>query len=258
MRARYRRRLAVTPYLSTVYLSFNCSRPPFDAAATRQAFVRAIDRVGLLARVDIRQAAPGGFLPPGMPGHNPGLGPALDPDRARQLLAEAGYPEGRGFPEVEIAYTGGPGDDPVTSHLTRDWREVLGVNVTPVGLTWDEFLRRRDSDPPHLSVSGWSADYPDPDNLLRVLFHSREGLNAVRWQSPEFDTLTEQAAAAMDRKARLELYQRADRILVEEQAIVSPLWYGENRQLLQRYVQVPRVPMGMLRLKDVVIRQPGE
>ncbi|MBM3122525.1 MAG: hypothetical protein FJZ97_10145, partial [Chloroflexi bacterium] len=154
LRARYPRQLTMTPYLSTFYLSFNCGRPPFDDLAARQAFVQAIDRVGLLARVDMRQPPPGGFLPPGMPGHNPALGPPFDPDRARRWLIESGYPEGGVFPEVEIVYTAGPGEDPVTTHLIRGWWEVLGVKVTPVGLPWDEFLRRRDSDPPALSVSG--------------------------------------------------------------------------------------------------------
>ncbi len=256
LRARYRRRLTVLPYLSTFFLAFNCSCPPFDVLGVRLAFVHAMDRAGLLARVDIRHPIPGGFLPPGMPGHNPALGRALDPDSARGWLAGAGYPEGREFPEVEIVYTAGPGEDPVTSHLTRGWKEVLGVEVRPVGVAWDEFLRRRDSDPPALSVSGWSADYPDPDNLLRVLFHSREGLNAIRWRNVDFDTLTEQAAVVADRKTRLELYQRADQILVEETAAVVPLWYTENRQLLQRHVRVPRVPACMLRLKDVVVDLP--
>jgi oligopeptide transport system substrate-binding protein len=255
LRARYRRQLTMTPYLSTFYLSFNCGCPPFDNLAARQAFVQAIDRVGLLARVDMRQPPPGGFLPPGMPGHNPALGPAFDPDRARQRMIEAGYPEGGVFPEVEIVYTAGPGEDPVTTHLIRGWWEVLGVKVTPVGLPWDEFLRRRDSDPPALSVSGWSADYPDPDNLLRVLFHSREGLNAIRWRNADFDSLSEQAAVATDRKVRLDLYARADRLLVEEQAAVAPLWYRESCQLLQPYVSVPRVPACMLKLKDVIVEE---
>jgi oligopeptide transport system substrate-binding protein len=257
LRARYRRRLTVAPYLSTFYLGFNCSRPPFDDASVRAAFVCAIDRAGLLVRVDIRQPPPGGFLPPGMPGHIPVLGPSFDPERARQLLADSGYGEVEGLPEVELAYMAGPGEDPVTSYLVRGWKEVLGVEVRPLGLAWDEFLRRRDADPPALSVSGWSADYPDPDNLLRVLFHSREGLNAIRWRSGDFDVLTEKAAVAADRKTRLELYQRADRILVEEQAAVAPLWYGENRQLLQPYVRAPRVPAFMLRLKDVIVARAG-
>ena len=253
LRSRYRQRLHAMPYLSTLYLAFDCERPPFDSLAVRKAFVHAVDRQGLLGRLDIRQPAPGGFLPPGMPGHSPDIGLPHDPERARRLLAEGGYPQGRGFPELEFLYTGDPGEDPTASYLTRVWSEVLGLRVKPVGVAWEEFMRRRDNDPPAISVSGWSADYPDPDNMLRVLFHSREGVNAIRWQHASFDSLTERAAATADRKTRLELYQRADRILVVDEAAVVPLWYGEGRQLLQPYVRVPRTPPSMLRLKDVAI-----
>lgn len=91
-----------------------------------------------------------------------------------------------------------------------------------------------------------------------MLFHSREGLNAIRWQNADFVALSEQAAAATERGVRLELYARADRILVEEQAAVAPLWYGENGQLLQPHVRVPRVPARMLKLKDVIVeKQPN-
>jgi ABC-type oligopeptide transport system substrate-binding subunit len=154
-------------------------------------------------------------------------------------------------------YTGDPGEDPVASYLAEAWQRLLGVRLRPVGVTWGEFLRRRDGDPPALSVSGWSADYPDPDNMLRVLFHSHEGVNPIGWRQPEFDRLTEQAAATVERKQRLELYREADRILVNEEAAVVPLWYGEARQLLQPYVSVPRVPALMLRLKDVRIDRPA-
>jgi oligopeptide transport system substrate-binding protein len=253
LRSRYRQRLHAMPYLSTLYLAFDCERPPFDSLAVRKAFVHAVDRQGLLGRLDIRQPAPGGFLPPGMPGHSPDIGLPQDPERARRLLAEGGYPQGRGFPELEFLYTGDPGEDPTASYLTRAWSEVLGLRVKPVGVAWEEFMRRRDNDPPAISVSGWSADYPDPDNMLRVLFHSREGVNAIRWQHASFDSLTERAAATADRKTRLKLYQRADRILVDDEAAVVPLWYGEGRQLLQPYVRVPRTPPSMLRLKDVAI-----
>ena len=182
LRSRYRRMLVSMPSLSTVYLAFDCGRPPFNSAAVRRAFAHAIDHQGLLGQVDIRQPAPGGFLPPGMPGHSPVLGLARDAALARQLLTEAGFPGGEGFPKVEFLFTGDPGEDPVASHLARGWSEVLGVGVRQVGVAWEEFLRRRDNDPPAISVSGWSADYPDPDNMLRILFHSQEGVNAIRWE----------------------------------------------------------------------------
>jgi len=192
-----------------------------------------------------------------MPGHSPVLGLARDAALARQLLTAAGFPGGEGFPEVELLFTGDPGEDPVASYLARGWSELLGVGVRQVGVAWEEFMRRRDNDPPAISVSGWSADYPDPDNMLRVLFHSQEGVNAIGWDSAQFNRLTEQAAATADRKARLELYQEADQILVNEEAAVVPLWYAEGRQLLQPWVHVPRTPPSMLRLKDVVVDRPG-
>jgi oligopeptide transport system substrate-binding protein len=253
LRSRYRRELHTMRTLSTVYLAFNCRRPPFDSASIRQAFIHAMDRQGLLSRIDIRQPAPGGFLPPGMPGHSPALGLPYDPERGRRLLADAGYPKGAGFPQLELLYTGGPGGNPVAAFQAEAWERNLGVQIQPVGVPWDEFMHRRESDPPALSVSGWSADYPDPDNMLRVLFHSQEGVNAIGWRQPEFDRLTERAAATVDRKQRLELYREADRILVNEESAVVPLWYGEARQLLQPYVRVPRTPPSMLHFKQVKV-----
>lgn len=247
-------RLMTVPGLSTVYLAFGCGCPPFDSPPTRLAFIHAIDRRGLLSRVGIRGPAPGGFIPPGMAAHSPELALSYDPGRARKLLAEAGYPQGQGFPEVRLLYTGDPSQDPVAAYLTEAWWDSLGVRVVPVGVPWDEFMRQRDTDPPCLSVSGWSADYPDPDSMLRLLFHSREGVNSIRWRNASFDTLTEQAATATDRKARIDLYRLADRILVVESAAVMPLWYAEGRQLLQPYVQFPRTPPSMLRLKYAVVQ----
>ncbi len=258
LKTTHRNRLMTMPSLSILHLAFGCGRPPFDSLSVRKAFIHAIDRQGLLARVGIRGPAPGGFIPPGMPAHSPEFGLPQDVGRARQLLAEAGYPNGQGFPEVKLLYTGDPGEDPVAAYLTGAWRDALGVRVTPVGVTWDEFMRQRDSDPPALSVNGWSADYPDPDGLLRLLFHSREGVNPIRWHNASFDSLTEQAAATTDRKARIDLYRQADRILVDEAAAVVPLWYAEGRQLLQPHVQFPRTPPSMLRLKDVVVKKREE
>ena len=91
------------PALDTTYVGFNVSRPPFNNRRVRQALALAIDRETLASVVlgGYDSPALGGFVPPGMPGHSPGIGWPFDPERARRFLAEAGYPEGRGFPAVE-------------------------------------------------------------------------------------------------------------------------------------------------------------
>jgi oligopeptide transport system substrate-binding protein len=259
LRARYRRRFSSVPVLSTFYLWFNAGRPPFDAADVRKAFIHAVDREALLrATAGGRyRTAKGGFLPPGMAGHTPTIGLGHDPERARTLLAAAGFEGGQGFPGVELVYTGEPARSPLASFLERAWAEVLGVRVRPVGVTWSEFVRRRDHDPAGIAVSGWSADYPDPDNMLRVPFHSREGMNSIRWNNPQFDDLTERAAATPDRKERVELYRQADWILVADEAVVMPLGYSLGPQLVQDYLRMPLTPPWLLRLKHVVVQRPG-
>jgi oligopeptide transport system substrate-binding protein len=259
LRTAYRRRFATTPALTTVFLSFDCSRPPFDNPAVRQAFAQAIDRPALLEIAGAHRPAPGGFLPPGMPGHTASIGLGFDPADGRRKLAGAGFAEAEGFPEIELLHVGARETaNPVAAYLVRGWEESLGVLVRPLGVDWAEFLRRRDHQPAAISISGWSADYPDPDNMLRVQFHGREGLNAIGWNNPEFDQVTERAASISDRKQRIELYQRADRLLVEEAAAIVPLWYSQGRRLVQPYVRVPPVPSSEMRFKHVVVDRGGE
>jgi ABC-type oligopeptide transport system substrate-binding subunit/tRNA A-37 threonylcarbamoyl transferase component Bud32 len=254
VKATYRREFSITPSLSTFYVAFCTDRPPFDSPVVRKAFAQAIDRLAFVREAgSVYLAARGGFLPPGMPGHSASVGLAHDPVNARRLLAQAGFAAGAGFPEVELVYTGDPRSSASASFLERAWKETLGVVVRPRGVEWSEFIRRRDEEPPDLSISGWSADYPDPDNMLRVLFHSTQGLNSIRWNEAAFDSRIDEAARITDRKKRIELYQQADRILVADEAAVLPLGYAQGRQLVRPYVHLPRTPPHLLRLKHAIV-----
>jgi oligopeptide transport system substrate-binding protein len=257
LRSAYPRDFAFVPSLSTFFLAFRTDRPPFASKAVRLAFVTALDSEVFVKQTGAAHLRPahGGFLPPGMAGHSSSTGLGHDPAAARRSLAEAGFPEGAGFPAVEMIFAGERSSSGSTSasFLQKTWQDVLGVEVRLTGVEWGEFLRRRDEDPADLAVSAWSADYPDPDSMLRLLFHSREGLNIVRWSEPTFDALVEEAARITDRKRRLELYQEADRILVAQEAAVVPLGYAQGRQLVKSYVRLPRTPPNLLRLKHAVV-----
>jgi len=141
--------------------------------------------------------------------------------------------------------------------LRNAWREQLGVAVHIQNLEWKAFMERGETDPAPLSLWGWFADYPDPDNMLRVLFHSQEGFNPPRWQNVLFDGLVEEAAEITDQQRRMQLYAAADRILVAEEAAVVPLGYGRGRILVKPWVTVPPVRPALMRLKEAVCR-PGE
>jgi len=220
-----------SPLLSTGYVGFDVSRSPFDDPRVRRAFALATDRE-TLADVSLKGyyfPATGGFVPPGMPGHSAGIGLPYDPNQARQLLAEAGYPGGCGFPAVEaLTFTAaGPGSE----YLQAQWRENLGIEIIWEIMEWAMFLGRLDREPPHMFVLVWGADYPDPDSFLRA----SPILRHTRWRNKAYDRLVEEARRVTDQGERMRLYQEADRILVEEAAIM-PLAHRRLHLLVKPWV----------------------
>jgi oligopeptide transport system substrate-binding protein len=255
-KAAYGRELVSIPRPSTFYLSFRADVPPFDDARVRQAFVHAIDRESMAWEVFQGQCLPavGGFVPPGMPGHSSGIGLAYDPDRARDLLSQAGYRGGQGFPRVIWLHPKGP-RELVVPFLQAAWRENLGLNLEAQSLEWGLLIERLLRDPAHLTLSGWSADYPDPDSLLRVLFHSGEGYNVPRWHNLRFDALVEEAMCTTDHAERMELYREADRILVVKEAVIMPLFHRRGCTLVKPWVSLPRTAPARMSLKNVVLKR---
>jgi oligopeptide transport system substrate-binding protein len=220
------------PQLGTYYLGLDVSRAPFDDIRVRQALALAVDKESLASINPGISPATGGFVPLGMPGHSAGISLGYDRQRARQLLAEAGYPRGRGFPHVTMLC---PAHRPlpaqVSEHLCVQWRENLGVEIGWEALEFGALSDKLDRDPPPLFYFGGIADYPDPDDLLRGVYVPRR----TRWQNTTYAELVEEARRAMDQAERMKLYSQADRILVEEAAFV-PLAYGRWPFLIKPWV----------------------
>ncbi len=239
------------PWLANQYIGFDVARPPFDDRRVRRAFTLATDRE-TQAHVTMRGSvfpATGGFIPPGMPGHSPGIGLPYDPEGARQLLAEAGYPGGRGFPEIRLLATDRGSDRLLCEYLQAQWLENLGIETTWEYLEWGRLIGIIARETPHMWLLGWAADYPDPDNFLRV---SRWTVN-TGWHNEVYDGLVESARRVTDQEERMRMYQRADRILVEEVPVL-PLSYGRFQMLVKPWVR--RYPTSATRWcfwKDVII-----
>jgi ABC-type transport system substrate-binding protein len=172
----------------------------------------------------------GGFTPPEMPGYTPGVGLPFDPERARQLLAQAGYAEGRNFPVVEAL--NGPFSEPFAKFLQAAWREHLGVEIPWQTVPLTIYHERMVSAPPDLSTGLWVADYPDPDCYLRVCVE----MDIPRWGNANYWQLVEEARRVTDHAERMRLYGHAERLLAEDVPLI-PLTYGRVHLLLKPWIK---------------------
>lgn len=257
-RVRHGAELVYTPNFSATYLIFRTDRPPFSDRRVRQAFCQAINRNALNREVEQQGQLPatGGMIPPGIPGHSPAIGLRYEPTQARQLLAAAGYPNGQGFPALTFLHTHGLGNESFLTFLCQSWQQVLGLTITVTTVAWTPFQTQLAQDPPDLMLGGWVADYPDPDNFLRVLFHSHQGLNEPRWRHARFDALVEEALRVTVPEQRLALYQTADRLLVNEEAVILPLSYGQDVFLVKPWVHhVDGQKSYTRRLKEMLVKR---
>jgi oligopeptide transport system substrate-binding protein len=224
------------PRFFTSYVAFCLSRTPFDDPRVRRALALATDRERL-ADVTLRgygSPATGGFVPPRMPGHTAGIGLPYDPEQARQFLADAGYPGGQGFPAVDLMMHSDFLSPVVSEYLQGQWQEDLGIETRSEAVEWEEFLERLQTAPPHMLIWGWVADYPDPDNFLRLgMSHI---LPYTQWDNGDYKRLVEEARRITDQDERMELYRQADKILVEE-APVLPLAYMRSHLLVKPWVR---------------------
>ncbi len=249
-----RNELVVVNSFSVGYIGFNVTKPPFDDPKVRQALNHAVDKEKLVEVVLRKFVDPAyGILPPGFPGHNPNLkGLRFDPQRAKQLLAESKY--GTRLPPITLTIPGTAGNPPrTTSAIIEMWRQNLGIEVQVQQVEWATFLDDLKKYKYQAFELGWIADYPDPQNFLDILFHSQSLDNTTRYSNPEVDRLLEQARTEADPQRRIQLYQRAEELIVQDAPWV-PLTFGKEYVLVKKWVKNYVVsPIIIPVLKDVVV-----
>jgi oligopeptide transport system substrate-binding protein len=215
--------LREVPSLSLEYFGFDTTRPPFDELEVRQAVAMAVDwrRIVTLATPDEAVAATS-MVPPGITGRaDTDFLPEHDPDAARALLADAGYPEGAGFPEVTFL-TGGSA---YAAGILADLERELGIRPLFRITDFDVFFDRLDSEPPHLWTLGWIADYPGRNDFLGVLLETGATNNYGGWSSAEFDAAINDAGSTTDAEDAAAAYDRAEEV-IQREAPAVPLAYG--------------------------------
>jgi ABC-type transport system substrate-binding protein len=215
----------------------------------RRAFALATDKTTLVDVVLGGSLFPatGGFVPPGVAGHSAGIGLPYDPEQARRLLADAGYPGGRGFPIVDACAR--ESMRPQAEYLQAQWQCNLGVEISWKIMRWNEYLARLEIAPAHIVQFTWIADYPDPDSFLRTGNIQQR----THWQNENYDKLVDKARQVLDQEERLELYAQADRILIEAAATI-PLTYSRSHVLVKPWVRkFPASALNQWLWKDIII-----
>jgi oligopeptide transport system substrate-binding protein len=239
------------PEPTTSYLAFHPRLPPFDDLRVRRAFALGTDREQLakiLAGSDLFFHT-GGLVPPGVPGHSPGIALPYDPGQARCLLAEAGYPGGAGFPPVVALILHTSGALALTEALAGLWHDTLGIHVDWEIVDTASFVERMKRELPQMYAAGWVPDYPDPDTYLRVAL----SWLTSRWHDERYEKLVDRARQGADQAERMRLYGQIDRMLIEE-AIVLPVGTLRSHLLIKPWVRrYPLSPFGHPLWKDVII-----
>jgi oligopeptide transport system substrate-binding protein len=244
------------PLLRGEYYGFNTQKPPFDNALVRRAFSYAIDRSRIPEILQGGQVPTSSWIPKGMFGYNPDIGPKFDPEKARSLLAQAGYPDGKGLPPLSAAFNSDPTNRLIAEFIQDQWKKHLNVQVEFDSQEWKVYLNRLKMDPPAIFRLGWGADFPDPDNFMN-LFTAVSGNNHLRWANNQYDALVGQGAGEHDPEKRHAIYNDAQEILTETEAPIISLYILAQNRLVKQHVKGLNLnAMELLTLKHVTLDSP--
>lgn len=252
--------LKVHPYLGTYYCCFNTSKAPFDDVRVREAFSLVIDRNYIVENVTKTGQMPAtAFVPSGIsdaPGAKDDFravgGDYMDVsaekyqencERARQLLAEAGYPNGEGFPIVEYLYNTSDNHRLIGEALQNMWQTELGVTVNLVNQEWNTFLDTRKNGDYSIARNGWIADYNDPMSFLDMWL-TGGGNNDAQYSNPDYDALIMQAKSTSDLAERMSLMHQAEDILMGQDVVHAAIYFYTDKYMAQGIKGMYFTPLG--------------
>lgn len=224
------------PILRSAYYGFNVNKPPFDNVLVRRAFSHAIDRSRIVNILQGGQIPSSSWIPKGMFGYNPNIGPKFDPQTARALLAEAGYPDGKDFPPATAVFNNDQTNRLIAEFIQAQWQEHLNIRVNVENQEWKVYLNRLRTDMPPIFRLGWGADFPDPDNFMN-LFTAASGNNRQRWSNKRYDELVALGASEPDPRKRQEIYDEAQKILTEIETPIVTLYTSTQNMLVNPRVK---------------------
>lgn len=246
--------LKVVPQYGTYYVSFNTQKAPFDDARVREAFSLAIDRNYIVEKVTQTGQVPAdGYVSPGISdaegvsgddfrtvgGSYYSVAPEdyeANCEKARELLADAGYPNGEDFPAIEYLYNTNDNHKAIGEALQNMWQTVLGVTVTLNNQEWGVFLETRKTGDYTVARNGWLPDYNDAMSFLDMWL-TGGGNNDAQYSSADYDAAIAEALATSDISARMQAMHKAEDILLKDDKVLAPLYFYTQKYMLDESVQ---------------------
>jgi len=217
--------IRIDPYEGAYFYRINVKRKPFDNPKVRLALNLAIDRESIVKNITRGKQKPAtGYVPPGMGDYEPLDVIHYDPDQARRLLAEAGYPNGNGFPKFNILINTSQSHRTVAEAIQQMWKQELNIDVGIENQEWKVYLDSQNSLNYDVSRSGWIGDFMDPVTFLSV-WRTGDGNNNTGWSNPEYDKLLDQAAQTADPQKRFSILHQAEQLWLSEPSGVLLYWY---------------------------------
>ena len=221
--------LRIQPYLGIYFYRLNVDQPHLKDKRVRRALGMTINREQLVSQITKGGQIPAyAITPPGTMGYYPESDLKFDPEQAKKLLADAGYPNGKGFPTTEIIYNTSEGHRKIAVALQQMWKKHLNIDITLLNQEWKVYLDTVSNRHYEIARAGWIGDYVDPNNFLDM-FLCNGGNNRTNWCNPEYDQLIlNDAPTAKTHQQRLEVFKKAERLLLQEMPVIPIYVYTSN------------------------------
>ena len=219
----------IAPFVGTYIYRINTRKEHLNKVKVRKALAMSIDRESLITNVLNGIFTPAYTItPPGLLGYQPPVVFKYDPDGARQLLAEAGYPNGEGFPQFELQFNTSEEHRKIAIAIQQMWKKELNIDVQLQNKDWKVYLDDENTGNFEISRGGWIGDYVDPNTFLD-LWIDGSGLNRTGWGNSEFDDLVlQQAPAAKDREARYAAFHKAEELILSDMPFIPIYTYSSH------------------------------
>jgi oligopeptide transport system substrate-binding protein len=224
------------PFLSSYFYLLNTTRPPLNDPRVRRALALALDREEITRTATGAGEVPAhSLVPPGMPNYESPKFGEENVAEARRLLAEAGFPEGRGFPKTEILYNTHEAHQTIAQLIRKQWQQNLGIVVSTRNEEWSSYQASVHLLEYWMARRGWVGDYVDPNTYLGMMVTDGAN-NSTGYSNPEYDKLISDAEKEVDETKRRELLYRAEELLMNDLPLI-PIYYYVSKNMVKPYVR---------------------